>query len=418
MYANLPDYLTKIAQSELEKLKLNECNVSYIPQQGFLLVISNEKLLEKNDDRAQFEFQNDLTFVFNNEQKYFYKNNLMLYLDKKFGDLVSDINNLERKIMYDLQLAICDYSYIYSILIDLCSELDVCLAFSKVAAEFNYVKPTFDIDKTNFIYATKTRHPLLELLVNSFVPNDICSGLIPKIDHQASVIDETSTIKILTGPNSCGKSIYMKQVGLIVYMSYIGSFVPAEYAFIGDFDRIYTRLSSNDSVSLSMSTFSIDIKQISEAVNNYTHKSLILIDEFGKGTQSSDGEALFAALIRFILRSPSYLPHVFISTHFHEILNKNLFQINNRVNPIDFLTFDYIFEKNENNEITIVQLYSLKKDQISNSSYAINIAEKVGISSSIIERANEILNLKRQTRNFNSLQTRETYKHFNEYEFS
>ena len=196
-------------------------------------------------------------------------------------------------------------------------------------------------------------------------------------------------------------------------MSYLGSFVPAEYAFIGDFDRIYTRLNSNDSVSLSMSTFSIDLKQISEAINNYTHKSLILIDEFGKGTQSNDGTALFASVIRFILRGSSYLPHVFITTHFHEVLNNDLLKVENRTNAIDYLTFDYMYETGKSNEKNIVHLYNLKKD-ISKSSHAIDIAHKTGINSSIIARANDILNIKRQAKNFHSLQTEETLKDFNE----
>ena len=197
-------------------------------------------------------------------------------------------------------------------------------------------------------------------------------------------------------------------------MSYIGSFVAADYAFIGDFDRIYTRLNSNDSVSLSMSTFSIDVKQISEAINNYTNKSLILIDEFGKGTQSNDGSALFASVVRyFLLRGSSFLPHVLISTHFHDVLSKNLFKIDNKRDLVDYLTFDYIMETNENNEKNIVQLYTLKKS-ITRLSYAIDITQKIGVNINIVQRAQQILEIKRKAKNFHSLQTEETLNQFNE----
>ncbi len=220
---------------------------------------------------------------------------------------------------------------------------------------------------------------------------------------------------MLTGPNGSGKSIYMKQVGLLIYMSYIGSFVAADYAFIGDFDRIFTRLNSNDSVSLSMSTFSIDVKQISEALNNYTNKSLILIDEFGKGTQSNDGSALFASVVRFfLLRGSTFLPHVLISTHFHDVLNKNLFKIGNKRDLVDYLTFGYIMETNENDEKSIVQLYTLQ-NSITRLSYAIDIAKKIGVNSNIVARAVQILEIKRNAKHFHSLQTEETQKHFNEY---
>ena len=196
---NLSEILVKVTAKERESLNISECNVVYMPQLGFQLVINNIKQIEKEDDRAKFEFEKELALMFINEKKYFYKNKLMKYLDQKFGDLATDINNIERKIMFELQTAISDYNYVYAYLVDLCSEIDVCLAFSKVAVEYNYVKPIFDKDKTCFIYATKTRHPLLELVVNSFVPNDVSSGLIPKLENQFALIDETNTVKVLTG---------------------------------------------------------------------------------------------------------------------------------------------------------------------------------------------------------------------------
>lgn len=415
LYSNLAEHLNHVAQKELDILRLQQCNVSYIPQLGFLLAISfNENCIQNDEQRAKFEFSNDIKLVFKTEDSFFYKTKLTQELDEKFGDLASDINDIESKIINDLQVAISEYSYVYSNLIDLVAELDVCLAFAMVAKEYDYVKPQFHKINTgdchgSFIYALKSRHPLLELVVNNFIPNDIYIGDIPTIDNE-----NQSTIKIFTGPNACGKSIYMKQVALLVYMAYIGSFVPAKCAFIGDFDRIYTRLNSNDSISLALSTFSIDIQQISDAVNNYTNKSLIVIDEFGKGTQSTDGQALLAALIRYFLRNP---PNALISTHFYEILNPSLFVENDANNAnkkkLEYLTFEYICEKNhESNEMNIVHLYKLKRNSITNSSYAINIAEKAGLSKRILSRAQEILTAKRSLDKISVLQTQESKESF------
>jgi DNA mismatch repair ATPase MutS len=195
--SNLTENLAKIADKESERLKIRECSVLFISQLGFLLAISHKKVDENPEERAKFEFESELKLVFSDEEKYFYKNKLMLYLDNKFGDLETEINNIQRKIMYELQTAISEYNYVYAYLIDLCSELDVCLAFTKVAVENNYVKPIFDKDKTCFIYARQTRHPLLQLVVDSFVPNDVISGLIPNIENQHELIDETNTIKVL-----------------------------------------------------------------------------------------------------------------------------------------------------------------------------------------------------------------------------
>jgi DNA mismatch repair protein MSH5 len=200
--SNLTENLAKIADKESERLKIRECSVLFISQLGFLLVISHKEMDENSEERAKFEFESELKLVFSDEEKYFYKNKLMLYLDNKFGDLETEINNIQRKIMYELQTAISEYNYVYAYLIDLCSELDVCLAFSKVAIENSYVKPIFDKDKTCFIYARQTRHPLLQLVVDSFVPNDVISGLIPNIENQHELIDETNTVKVLRVPRT------------------------------------------------------------------------------------------------------------------------------------------------------------------------------------------------------------------------
>ena len=305
IYAQLPEYLTEVAKEELDKYDLNSCNVMYIPQMGFLFVIKADSFFKNlstadsvnwtsfseldtsdtnnnnNDDdtlnklRTEFEFLNELKFVFKSNSQYYYKNTRMISLDQQFGDISSDINDLEAELMDQLQEEFIKCSHYYANMIDFCSELDTLLAFGLVAREYNYTKPHYErkLNET-FINISEGRHPLVEIYKDNammFIPNDTQSG--------CSGADK---IKLITSPNASGKTIYLKQIGLIVFMSLIGSYVPAREACIGDIDRIFTRINSTDSITEGQSTFSADVKQIGEALNSSTSKSLILIDEFGK----------------------------------------------------------------------------------------------------------------------------------------
>lgn len=131
-------------------------------------------------------------------------------------------------------------------------------------------------------------------------------------------------------------------------MSMIGSYVAASRATLGDFDRIYTRISSNECISLQMSSFSIDLKHLTAALNGATRKTLILIDELGRGTQLEDGQALVAAIVRYFLvqlnRAHSQVPHVFITTHFYEIFHIGSTFFGEYANKINYLKLMSVFE--------------------------------------------------------------------------
>ena len=126
-------------------------------------------------------------------------------------------------------------------------------------------------------------------------------------------------------------------------MSMIGSYLPASKAIIGDFDRIYTRINSSDSLALGKSTFAMDVQQVADALNGSTSKSLILLDEFGKGTLASDGQAILAALVRK-WSSSERSPHVFISTHYYEMFQRVEVLFKENTKKIEFLTFEYLFD--------------------------------------------------------------------------
>lgn len=179
-------------------------------------------------------------------------------------------------------------------------------------------------------------HILQELTVASFVPNDtmLIGGPGRALPHESADASSTTdqsissppnpnahcdgpSLLILTGPNYSGKSVYLKQVAVIVFMAHVGSFVPATAATIGLTDKILSRVSTRETVSRAQSTFMIDLQQISAALNLVTERSLLIIDEFGKGTDSNDGAGLACAVFEYLLSLEERCPKVLSATHFH-----------------------------------------------------------------------------------------------------
>ncbi|XP_055956684.1 mutS protein homolog 5-like isoform X2 [Patella vulgata] len=230
--------------------------------------------------------------------------------------------------MHRLQNTILEHSQVIYDVMEYTAELDCLMALSTCAREFRYVRP--QMVKEDIIDVQSGRHPVQEICCSQFVPNDYCSK------------NGEGKIKILTGPNACGKSVYLKQVALIVYMSHIGSFVPAESATIGTVDRIFTRIKSLESVSIGLSTFMLDISQMSEALNCATNRSLVMVDEFGKGTESIDGLSLLCSSLRYWQAMENLCPHILVSTHFHSIIHR---QILPQTPQLKFLVSDLLRKK-------------------------------------------------------------------------
>ncbi|KAJ7341932.1 hypothetical protein JRQ81_007981 [Phrynocephalus forsythii] len=304
----LSDFLTEVARKELEDLdnRIPSCSVIYIPLIGFLLSIPRlPTMVDKND----FEIEG-LDFMFLSEEKLHYRSNRTKELDSLLGDLHCEIRDQETLIMYQLQTKILERSTVLSEVIEYTAQLDVLLSLAVIARENGYTRPHFS--HSHIIHIKDGRHPLMELCAKTFVPNSVDSS------------EAYGRIKILTGPNSSGKSVYLKQVGLITFMALIGSYVPATEAEIGAVDGIYTRIHSRESVSLGLSTFMIDLNQVAKAVNNATERSLVLIDEFGKGTNTVDGVSLLAAVVRHWIKQATQCPHIFVATNFHSLVQLKL----------------------------------------------------------------------------------------------
>ncbi|XP_048346583.1 mutS protein homolog 5 [Sphaerodactylus townsendi] len=366
----LSDFLTDVARKELHDLdnQIPSCSVVYIPLIGFLLSIPQ---LPTMLDKSDFEIKG-LDFMFLSEEQLHYRSARTKELDSVLGDLHCEIRDQETLLMYQLQTKILEKSTVLNNVIEYIAQLDVLLSLTVMARENGYTRPHFS--PSQIIRIKDGRHPLMELCAKTFVPNSVDSS------------ETSGQIKILTGPNSSGKSIYLKQVGLITFMALIGSYVPAAEAQIGAVDGIYTRIHSRESVSLGLSTFMIDLNQIAKAVNNATEKSLVLIDEFGKGTNTVDGLSLLAAVLKYWIRQATQCPHIFVATNYHTLVQLRLLP---ETHLVQYLTMDTHQDGDE-----LVFFYQIKEG-VSTVSHAANIAALAGMPSKVIARGLEVSELLR-----------------------
>lgn len=246
--------------------------------------------------------------------------------------------------------------------------LDTLCSFATVAVENNYVMPS--ITNTDEIKIIAGRHPVVERNVNTtFIPNDTYLNCNDYRFH------------IITGPNMAGKSTYMRQVALITYMAQIGSFVPASEATIGIVDRIFTRVGASDDLASGESTFMVEMSELANILDNATNKSLIILDEIGRGTSTYDGMAIAWATVEHIADKEKLGAKTLFATHYHELkdLEKELDGVKN---------FSVAVKEKGDDVIFLRKIVEGPAD----GSYGIYVARLAGISNNIVNRAKVILN--------------------------
>ena len=202
--------------------------------------------------------------------------------------------NLETRLFNELVLAVSEYTAPVQLNASLTAQLDCLLSFARCAIENKYVRPV--INDANHIIIRQGRHPVIEKqlpVTESYIPNDVL------LDH------DDQQIIILTGPNMSGKSALLRQTALIVLMAQMGSFVPAEEADIGYVDKIFTRVGASDNISMGESTFMVEMTETASILNNLSERSLILLDEIGRGTSTYDGISIAWAMVEFLHGHPS-----------------------------------------------------------------------------------------------------------------
>lgn len=278
------------------------------------------------------------------------------------------IFQLEYELFLDIRSKIAEKTDQIQKTAELVAQLDVLLSLKEVAEKYNYVRPL--IDSGEEIAIEEGRHPVIENILDpgTFVPNDT------KIDTQ------NEQIHIITGPNMAGKSTYLRQVGLIVLLAQMGSFVPAKKAKIGVVDRIFTRVGAMDYLALGQSTFLVEMNETANILNNATPKSLILLDEVGRGTSTFDGLSIAWAVTEHIHNNPKIGSKTLFATHFHELteLAKFLPRVKN---------YNVAVKEWGDEVIFLRKIVSGGCDD----SYGIQVARLAGIPKQVLERAKEIL---------------------------
>jgi DNA mismatch repair protein MutS len=249
------------------------------------------------------------------------------------------------------------------------AELDIFACFAENARKFSYCKP--DLDEGTALDIRAGRHPVIEQSLardEAYVPNDVY------LDN------EQQQIIIITGPNMAGKSALLRQTALIVLLAQVGSFVPGDSAKIGLVDKIFTRVGASDNISSGESTFMVEMNETARIVNNATRKSLILLDEIGRGTSTYDGVSIAWALVEHLHESSKCAAKTLFATHYHEL--NEISDKMPRVKNYNVSVKEY--------EGKIIFMRKLIPGG-SNHSFGIHVAEMAGMPKTIVKRSSELL---------------------------
>jgi DNA mismatch repair protein MutS len=356
---NSKDYLTGLQQRESERTGISSLKVSYNNVFGYYIEVRNT-----HKEKVPPEWIRKQTLV--SAERYITEE-LKEYEGKILG-AEEKILNLETQLFNDLVMAVLEYIPPVQLDASLIARLDCLYSFAVVSMENNYVRPVLDDSLT--INIKEGRHPVIEKQLppgDSYIPND----LILDADDQQIII--------LTGPNMSGKSALLRQTALIVLMAQTGCFVPAKEASIGIVDKIFTRVGASDNISLGESTFMVEMNETASILNNLSSRSLILLDEIGRGTSTYDGISIAWAMVEY-LHENKHKAKTLFATHYHEL--------NEMENSFPRIRNYNVSIREFNNKV--IFLRKLKRGG-SEHSFGIHVARMAGMPKSVISRADEIL---------------------------
>jgi DNA mismatch repair protein MutS len=350
-------YIASLEARERQKTGIPSLKIKFNQVFGYFIEItkSNLAMVPSNYIRKQ-TLANCERFV---------TEELQTYEEKVLG-AEERIGLLERDLFIQIRKAVAAQGSRVQATARLLGELDVFTALSEAALKNDYVRPTLtDIDE---IYIRQGRHPVVELQSRPFIPNDLFMN------------STTDQLTILTGPNMGGKSTYLRQTALIIILAQMGSFVPAAEARIGCVDRIYTRVGASDNLARGRSTFMVEMIETANILNTATPRSLILLDEVGRGTATFDGLSLAWAIAEYLVQNPIHRAKTLFATHYHELTK--LAQVHTGVK-------NYCMAVQESGK----EIVFLRKviPGAADKSYGIEVARLAGMPRDVLIRATRIL---------------------------
>jgi len=352
-------YLANLERQERARTGIKSLKVGYNKVFGYYIEVSKPNLGQVPQSYIRKQTLTEGERFFTPELKEY--ESLILNAESKIAELESEIfRRVCRQISTVSELILA--------VVNAIAQVDVLSSLAEVAVRYSYTRPKLTLD--NEITIKEGRHPVVErsLSGGSFVPNDVFLS------------NDDAQIIILTGPNMSGKSTYLRQVALIVLLAQIGSFVPASSASIGLVDRIFTRIGAREDLAAGQSTFMVEMVETANILNNATTRSLLILDEIGRGTSTYDGLSIARAVAEYIHSNPKLGAKTLFATHYHEMVELASFLP--RVKNFNIA----VSEEGGN----VIFLYKIVPGGV-DKSYGIHVAKLAGLPKSVINRAGEVL---------------------------
>ncbi|PID26808.1 MAG: DNA mismatch repair protein MutS [Candidatus Cloacimonadota bacterium] len=356
---NGKDWILKIQTRLRDQLDLPNLKVGYNRVFGYYYEVT-----KKYRDKIPESFVRKQSLA--NSERFI--NDELKVLEEKILNADDKIKALEKSIFIEIREKLLDYINIIKANSNIIAQIDIFNSLAIVARRNNYTRPVLTNGTT--IEIKNGRHPVVESILDStdeFIPNNL-------------FIDDEELIHIITGPNMSGKSTYLRQVALITLLAQMGSFIPADYGSIGVVDKIFTRVGASDNLAGGESTFLVEMLESANILNNATPKSLIILDEVGRGTSTFDGLSIAWSIVEYIHNQKSLSSRTLFATHYHELteMERVLDNVINYTVSVREYKDEVIFLRK------IIKGYA-------SSSYGIYVGKLAGLPSKLLERADEIL---------------------------
>lgn len=354
------EYIAGIQQKEMQRTGINTLKVGFNNVFGYFLEVTNS---HKNKVPTEWIRKQTLT----NAERYITEE-LKVYEQKVLG-AEEKIQVIEERIFAELLRFAKDYVVTVQQNANLLARVDCLLSMAEVAVRNNYVRP--EINDSYAIDIKQGRHPVIEQQLDvsdKYIANDVL------------IDSEGQQILVITGPNMSGKSALLRQTALIVLMAQVGSFVPANAAKIGLVDKVFTRVGASDNLSAGESTFMVEMNETASIMNNLSPRSLILLDEIGRGTSTYDGISIAWSLAEYLHNNPKAKPRTLFATHYHEL--------NELAEKYPGIRNFHVAVKETGQKV--IFLRKLVEGGTEHS-FGIHVARMAGMPREIIDRANEML---------------------------
>jgi DNA mismatch repair protein MutS len=354
------DILKEIQQRESEKTGISSLKIGFNNVFGYYLEVTNA-----HKEKVPEEWHRKQTLT--GSERYITEE--LKILESKILGAEERILILEYQLYSNLVLSLADYIVPIQTNAAVAAKLDVLLSFSALANEYNYIRP--EVNNSYVLDIKNGRHPVIE---QQLEPGEVY------VANNVFLDTEKQQIIIITGPNMSGKSALLRQTALIVLLAQMGSFVPAESAKIGLVDKLFTRVGASDNISSGESTFMVEMNETASILNNISNRSLILLDEIGRGTSTYDGISIAWSIAEYLHEHPAFKAKVLFATHYHELneMAKHFKRIKN---------FHISVKEIQN------QIIFLRKLEAGGSehSFGIHVAKMAGMPQSILDRSNKML---------------------------